>query len=211
MQTYKYLNNKFYRMLLTVIFTASVFGCAGQKDFRRVAALAADSTNQLKLGTNNFFEEANQLDQNNKSRLRQLITDTEAIKRNTDVTIKAWEVSNNEKAAKMFAALSKKKSNEIVQSVKVTHATQNAERVNFSAIQYDNLIKRLNELAKEPGFSDTVSSFIAYGKAVNDKLKEDKEKAKDKLVATNETSKIADNNLKEINVENNKKKHEDKK
>lgn len=185
-------------MVLIVGFTAIIFGCAGQKDFRKTAELTADLTNKLKQETETFFNEADNLDQSNESRLRQIRVDTDIIKRDTNVTITAWELASNKHAAEMFSALTKIKAYDIARQFQAsgsTNATQDVERVNFNPIQYENLVKRLNDLAKNSSFTENISSFIAYGKAVTDKMNEDKNNAKNQLQDTKTLSDDADKKL----------------
>lgn len=69
---HKFLVIKFTRALLTIICVTSIVGCAGQKDARKVAALTAESINELKKGSINFLEEADELAKKNELRIQQI-------------------------------------------------------------------------------------------------------------------------------------------
>lgn len=192
------MNNWFNQRMLMIICITSIAGCAGQEAARKVAALTAESTNELKQETANFFEEADNLAQKNEVRLQLLNQQTLALRMDIGIASTAWEIEKDERATQMFTAMSKVKTSEVgPQSLALTllQPAPDAPKNSFNPAQYDELVKRLNELAAEPSFTDTVSSYIDFGKAVNDQLNKDSKEAKDGLANTNVNSSTNVTNL----------------
>lgn len=185
------MNKRLNQRMLMIICITSIVGCAGQQAAQQVAALTAESTNELKQETTNFFEEADNLAQKNEIRLQRLNQSTLAIRTDSGIASSAWEIAKDERATSMFAVMSKVKTSEVgAQSLALTllKPTPDVPKNNFDPAQYNDLVKRLNGLAAQPSFTETVSAYVDFGTKVNDQLNKDSKDAKGGLAKTNASS-----------------------
>jgi hypothetical protein len=190
----KILNSRFNRTIFIGICITLIGGCAGHHAARRVAGLTAESMNELKQETAKFIEEADSLALKNEIRLQQLNLRTLAIRLDTSTTSSAWGIAKDERASWMFSAMTKVGLNEVAaQSTALTLQKPASDIVknSFSAGQYDDLVRRLSNLATASSFTETVNIYIDIGNKVKNQFNGDAKKAEDGLSAGDEESKKA--------------------
>ena len=168
------------KLLLSCVVVALLMGCAGENAMRTTASISASMLNDYRKGLENYVQVENEILSATEARVNDLASDQQFIAGNVNVRITAWKVVKNDAALNLYNALTVVPPETILATspeLRTLQPVASAPQIKVDTKQFDTVVKTLNTLAKQPGFSDRVSFLVKYGSAVSAAYKSSMDKA----------------------------------